>query len=127
MFSNNPFNEYSRLISFRIDWFDLLVVQVTLRSLLQYHNSKASILQLSVFCMVQLSYLYVTTGKTIALTIWTFVRKQSLLLNMLPGFVIAFHPRSKSLLMSWLQSPSAVNLEPPKIKAATVFIVSPSI
>ena len=94
LFSNNPFNEYSRLISFRIDWFDLLALQVTLKSLLQNHNSKASILQLSVFCRVHLSHLYTTTGKTIALTIWIFVRKQSLLLNMLPRFVIAFHPRS---------------------------------
>ena len=127
LFSNNSFNEYSRLISFRIDWFDLLALQVTFKSLLQNHNSKASILQLSVFCRVHLSHLYTTTGKTIALTIWIFVRKQSLLLNMLPRFVIAFHPRSNSLSILWLQSPSWAILEPKKIKPVTASTFSPYI
>src|SRR5574341_1092692 len=118
----------SGLISFRIDWFDLLAVQGTLKSLLQYHSSKASILQCSAFFMVQFSHPYMTTGKTIALTRWTFVGKvMSLLFNMLSGLVIAFLPRSKHLLISCLQSPSAVILEPPKIKSVIVFIVSPSI
>ena len=127
-FSISPSNEYSGLISFRIDWFELLAVQVTLKSLLQHHSSKASILQHSAFLMVQLSHAHMTTGKTIALTIWTFVGKvMSLLFNMLSRLVIAFHARSKHLLISWLQSPSAVILEPKKIKSVTVSIVSPSI
>ena len=102
-----PFHEYSGLISFRIDWLDILAVQGTLKSLLQHHRSKASILWLSAFFIVQLSHLYMTTGKTIALTRRTFVGKvMSLLFNMLSRFVIAFIPRSKHLLTSWLQSPS---------------------
>jgi len=102
-FSICPFDEYSRLISFRVDWFDLLAVQGTLKSLLQHHNLKASILQYLAFFMVQLSQLYVTIGETIALTVCTFVGKlMSLLFNMLPRFVIAFLPRSKHLLISWL-------------------------
>ena len=106
---------------------DLLAVQWTLKSLLQHHSSKASILQHSAFFTVQLSHPYLTTGKTIALTRWTFVGKvMSLLLNMLHWLVIAFLPRSKHLFISWLQSPSAVILEPPKIKSLTVSIVSPS-
>ena len=110
------------------DWFDLLAVQGTLKSLLQYHSSKASILWCSVFFMVQLSHPYKITGKTIALTIWTFVSKvMSLLFNALRRFVIAFLPRSKHLLISWLQSPSAVILELKKIKSVTISIVSPSI
>ena len=113
-FSISPSNEYSGLISFRIDWFDLLGVQRTLNSLLQYHSSKASILQHSAFFMVQLSHPYVTTGKTTALTREIFVGKvMSLLLNMLSRLIIAFLPRSKHLLILWLQSPSAVILEPP--------------
>ena len=120
-----PMNEYSGLISFRIYWLDLLVVQGTLKSLLQHHSSKASILQRSAFFVVQLSHPYMTTGKTIALTRWTFVDKvMSLLFNMLSRLVITFLPRSKRLLISWLQSPSAVILEPPKIKSATI---SPSV
>ena len=108
-----------------IDWFDLLAVQGTLKSLLQHHSSKASVLRYSAFFIVQLSHPYMTTGKTIALTRWTFVDKiMSLLFNMLPRLVITFLPRSKRLLISWLQSPSAVILEPPQIKSATV---SPSI
>ena len=111
-----------------MNWLDLLAVQGTLKSLLQYHSSKASILQCSVFFTVQLSHSYVTTGKTIALTRRTFVGKViSLLLNMLSRLVITFLPKSKRLLISWLQSPSAVNLEPPKIKSDTVSTVSPSI
>ena len=114
-FSISSSNEYSGLISFRIDWFDLLAVQVTLRSLLQHHSSKASILRRSAFFLVQLSHPYMTTGKTIALTRLTFVDKvMSLLFNMLYRLVIAFLPRSKRLLISWLQSPPAVILEPPK-------------
>ena len=110
-------------ISFRIDWFDLLVVQGTLRSLLQHHSSKTSILQHSVFFLVQLSHPYMTTGKTIALTRWTFVDKvMSLLFNMLSRLIIAFLPRSKRILISWMQSPYAVILEPPKIKSLTVSI-----
>ena len=110
-----------------MDWLDLLAVQVTLKSLLQHHSSKASILQLSAFFMVQLSHPYMTTGKTIALTRWTFVIKvMSLLFNMLSRLVIAFLPRSKCLLISWLQSPSAVILEPKKMKSLTVSTVSPS-
>ena len=117
-FSISPSNEYSGLISFKIDWFDLPAVQGTLRSLLQHHSSKASIVRLSAFFMVQLSHLYMTTGKTIALTIWPFVSKvMSLLFNTLSSFVIAFLPRSKHLLISWMQSPSAVILEPKKIKS----------
>ena len=116
------------MISFRIDWFDLLAVQRTLKSLLQHHNLKASVLQHSAFFIVQLSYSYMTTGKTIALTIQTFVRKMmSLLFNMLSRFVIAFLPRSKRLLISWLQLLSAVILEPKKIISVAVSIVSPSI
>ena len=115
----------SGLISFRMDWLDLLAVQGTLKSLFQHHCSKASILHHSAFFIVQFSHLYMTTGKTIALTRWTFFDKvMSLLLNMLSRLVITFLPRSKRLLISWLQSPSAVILEPPKIKPATV---SPSI
>ena len=113
--SLSPSNEYSGLISFRMDWLDLLAVQGTLKSLLQHHSSKASILQCSAFFMVQLSHPHMTTGKTKALTIWTFVGKiMSLLFNMLSRLVIAFLPRSKHLLISWLQSPSAVILEPKK-------------
>ena len=109
-------------------WLDLLAVQWTLKSLLQHHSSKASILRHSAFFIVQLSHPYMTTGKTIALTRWTFVCKgMSLLFNMLPRLVIVFLPRSKHLLTSWLQSPSAVILEPKKIKSVTVSIVSPSI
>ena len=120
--------QYSGLISFRIDWLDLLAVQGTLKIPLQHHSSKASILQFSAFFMVQLSHLYTTTGKTIVLTRWTFVGKiMSLLFNVLSRLVIAFLPRSKCLLISWLQSPSAVILEPKKIKSLTVSIVSPSI
>jgi len=114
-FSINPSNEYSGLISFRINWFDLLGVLGTHNSLLQHHSSKASILRCSAFLIVQLSHPYMTTGKTIALTRWTFVGKvMSLLFNMLSKLVIAFLPRSKRLLISRLQSPSAVILESPK-------------
>ena len=127
-FNISPSNEYSGLIPFRMDWFDLLAVQGTLKSLVQYHSSKASILQHSAFSMVQLSHPYMTTGKTTALTRWTFVNKiMSLLFNMLSRLVIAFLPRSKCLLISWLQSPSAVILEPKKIKSVIVSIVSPCI
>ena len=111
-----------------MDWFDLLAVQETLKSLLQHHSSKASILRSSVFFIVQFPHPYMTTGKTIALTRWTFVGKvMSLLFNMVPRLVIAFLSRSKHLLISWLQSPSAVILEPKKIKSVTVSLVSPSI
>ena len=114
-FSISPSNEHSGLISFRIDCLDFLAVQGTLKSLLQHHSSKASILQHLAFFMVQLSHLYTTTGNIIALTRWTFVSKvMSLLFNMMSRFVIALLPRSKHLLISWLQSPSAVILEPPK-------------
>ena len=124
-FSISPFNKYSGLISFRMDWFDLLAVQGTLKSLLQHHSSKASILQCSAFFIVQLSHPYMTTGKTIALTRRTFVDKvMSLLFNMPSRLVITFLSRSKHLLISWLQSPSAVILEARKIKSATVFTVS---
>ena len=127
-FSISPSNEYSGLISFRIDWLDLLAVQGTLKSLLQHHSSKASILQHSAFSIVQLSQPYISTGKTIALTRRTFVSKVvSLLFNMLSRLVIVFLPRSKRLLVSWLQSLSAVILEPPKIKSVTVSIFSRSI
>ena len=120
-FNISPSNEYSGLISFRTDWLDLLAVQGILKSFLQHHSSKASILWRSAFFIVQLSHLYMTTGKTIALTRWTFVGKvMSLLFNMLSRFVITFLPRSKHLLISWLQSPSAVILEPQKIKSVTV-------
>ena len=127
-FSVSPSNEYSGLISFRIDWFHLLAVKQNPKSLLQHHSSKASILQHSAFFMDQCSHLYLTTGKTVALTIQTFVGKvTSLRFNMPFRFVIAFLPRSKSLLISWLQSPSAMTLEPKTIKSVTVSIVSPSI
>ncbi|MDI3349835.1 hypothetical protein DCBHLPFO_00648 [Mycoplasmopsis arginini] len=127
-FSIIPSKEIPGLISFRMDWLDLLAVQGTLKSLLQHHSSKASILRHSAFFTVQLSHPYMTTGKTIALTRRTFVGKvMSLLLNMLSRLVITFLPRSKRLLISWLQSPSAVILEPPKIKSDTVSTVSPSI
>ena len=127
-FSISPSNEYSGLISFRMDWLDLLAVQGTLKSLLQHHSSKASILRHSAFFMVQLSYSYMTTGKAIALIRWTFVGKvMSLLFDTLPRLVITFLPRSKCRLISWLQSPSAVISEPKKIKSVTVSIVSPSI
>ena len=120
-----PSKEILGLISFRMDWLDLLAVQGTLKSLLQYHSSKASILQCSAFFTVQLSHPYMTTGKTIALTRWTFVGKViSLIFNILSRLVITFLPRSKRLLISWLQSPSAVILEPPKIKSDTVSTVS---
>ena len=126
-FSISPSNEHAGLISFRIDWFGLLAVQGTLRSLLQHHSFKASVLWCSTFFMVQLSYSYMTTGKVIALTTWTFVGKvMPLLFNVLSRLVITFLPRSKHLFISWLQSPSAVILEPKKIKAVTISIVSPS-
>ena len=121
-----PSNEYSGLISFRIDRPDLPAVHRTLKSLLQHHSSKASILQCSVFFMVQLSHLYMTTGKTIALTIWTFVSKvKSLLFTIFFRFVIGFLSRCKCLLIAWLQSPSSVILEPKKINSATVSTFSP--
>ena len=110
-FSISPSNEYSGLISFRIDWLDLLAIQGTLKSLLQHHSSKASTLQHTAFFTVQLSHPYMTTGKTIALTRQTFVGKVMSLFNMLSRLVITFLPRSKHLLISWLQSPSAVILE----------------
>ena len=115
-FSISPSSEYSELISFRMDWLDLLAIQRMLKSLLQHHSSKASILRWSAFFIVQLSHPYVTIGKTIALTRWTFLGKvMSQLFNMLSGLLITFLPRSKYLLFSWLQSPSAVILEPPKL------------
>ena len=121
-FNISPSSEYSGLISFRMDWLELLAVQGTLKSLLQHYSSKASILQHSAFFIVELSYPYMTTGKTIALTRWTFVdRVMSLLFNMLSRLVITFLPRSKHLLISQLQSPSAVILEPQKLKSVTVF------
>ena len=124
-FNISPSNEHRGLISFRMGWLDLLAVQGTLKSLLQHHSSKASILWRSAFFMVQLSYLYMTTGKAIALTRQTFVGKvMSLLLNIVSRLVITFLPMSKRLLVSWLQLPSAMTLEPPKIKSATA---SPSI
>ena len=126
--SISPSNEHPGLVSFRMDWLDLLAVQGTLKSLLQHHRSKASILQHSVFFTVQISHPYMTTAKTIALTRQTFVGKvMSLLLNMLSGLVITFLPRSERLLISWLQLPSAVILKPRKIKSDTVSTVSPSI
>ena len=125
-FSIIPYKEHPELISFRMDWLDLRAVQGTLKSLLQHHSSKASILQHSAFFTVQLSHPCTTTGKTIALARRTFVGKvMSLLFNMLSRLVITFLPRSKSLLISWLQSPSAVILEPRKIKSDTVSTVSP--
>ena len=124
----SPSNEHAGLISFRMDWLDVLAVQGTLKHLLQHHSSKASILQPSAFFIVQFSHPYLTTGKTIALTIGTFVGKvMSVLFNMLSRLVINFLPRSKHLLISWLQSPPTVILEPRKIKSATVSTVSPSI
>ena len=127
-FSISSSNEYSGLISFRMDWLDLLAVQGTLKILLQHHSSKATILQCLAFFMVELSHPYMTSGKTIALNIQIFGGKVSpLLFNMLSLFVIAFHPRSKCLLIAWLLSPSAVILEAKKIKFVTVSIVSPSI
>src|SRR5574337_618980 len=127
-FSISTSNEHPGLISFRMDWLDLLAVQGTLKSLLQHHSSKVSILRGSAFFTVQLSHPHMTTGKTIALTGQTFVGKvMSLLLNMLSSLVITLLPRSKCLLISWLQSPSAVILEPAKIKSLTVSIVSPSV
>ena len=127
-FNISPSKEHSELVSFRMDWLDLLAVQGTLKSLLQHHSSKASILRHSAFFTVQLSHPYMTTGKTIALTRQTFVGKvMSLLFNMLSRLVITFLPRSKRLLISWLQSPPAVILEPQKIKSDTVSPVSPSI
>ena len=127
-FGISPSNEYPGLISLRMDWLDLLAVQGTLKSLLQHHSSKASILWRSAFFTVQLSHPYMTTGKTIALTRQTFVGKViTLLFNMLSRLVITFFPRSKHLLILWLQSPSAIILEPKNIKSDTVSTVSPSI
>ena len=123
-----PSNEYSGLIFCRMDWLDCLAVQGTLKSLLQHHSSNASVLSHSAFFIAQLSHSYMTTGKTIALTRWTFLGKVMFLLySLLSRLVIAFLPRSKHLLFSWLQSPSAVILEPKKIKSVTVSTVSPSI
>ena len=128
-FNISPSNEHPGLIAYRMNWLDLLAVQGTLKSLLQHHSSKVSILHRSAFFIVQLSHPYMTTGKTIALTRRTFVGKvMSLLFNMLSRLVINFLPRSKRLLISWLRSPSAMILEPPpKIKSDTVSTVSPSI
>ena len=127
-FTISPSNEYSGLISFRMDWLDLLAVQGTLKSLLQHHSSKASILRRSAFFIVQLSNPYMTTGKTIASTRQIFGGKvMSLLFNMLSRLVITFLPGSRHLLISWLQSPSSVILEPKKINFVTISIVSPSI
>ena len=127
-FSIGPSNGYSGLMSFRIDWLDLLAVQGTLKSLFQHHSSKTSILQCSAFFIVQLSHPFLTTGKTIALTRWTFVGKvMSLHFNMLSRLVMTFLPRIKRLLISWLQSPSTVILELTKIKFVTVSSISPSI
>ena len=127
-FNISPSNEHPGLISLRMDWLDLLAVQGTLKSLLQHYSSKASILRCSAFFIVHLSHPYMTTGKIIDLTRWTFVGKvMSLLFNMLSRFFVTFLPRSKCLLISWLQSPSAVILEHKKIKFLTVSIVSPSI
>ena len=126
--SINPSNEYSELLFFRMDWLDLLEVQGTLNSLIQHHSSKTSILQHSAFFIVQLSHPYMTTGKTVALTRWTFVGKViSLLFNMLSRLVITFLPRGKHLLILWLQSPFILILKSKKIKSFTVFIVSSSI
>ena len=127
-FSISPSNEHSGLISFRIDRLALLAVQGTLKSLLQHHNSKASVLRLSAFFIVQVSDTYMTTVKTIALTSWTFVSKVICLFFNIPSrLVIVFPSRSKCILISWLQSSSAVIFEPPKIKSVTVSTVSPSI
>ena len=127
-FSISPSNEYSGLIFFEIDWLDLLAVQGTLKSLLQHHSSKASVVLHSAFLRVQLSHPYKRSGKTIDVARWTLVDKvMSLLFNMLSRLVITFLPRSKHLLISWLQSPSAVIFEPSKIKSVTVSTVSPSI
>ena len=127
-FSISPSNEHPGLIYFRMDWLDLLTGQETFKSLFQHHSSRASIFRCSAFFTVQLSHPYMTAGKTIALTRWTFVGKvMSLLFNRLFRLVITFLPRSKHLLISWLQLPSAVILEPPKIKSFTVSTVSPSI
>ena len=124
----SPSNEHPGLISFSMDWLDLLAVQGTLKSLFQHHSSKTSILRHSAFFTVQLSHPYMTTGKTIALTRRTFVDKvMSLLFNILSRLIIIFLPSRKRLLISWLQSPSAVILEPRKVKSATVYTVSPSI
>ena len=121
-FSISPSNEYLGLISLRMDWFDLLAARWILKSLLQCHSSKASILQCSAFFMVQVSHQYMTTGKSIDLTIWTLVGKvMSVFFNTVSRFFVAFLPRGRHLLISWLQSPSAVILEPRKIKSATVF------
>ena len=127
-FNISPTNEYPGLNSFTMDWLDLLAIQGTLKSLLQHHSSKASILRCSAFFIVQLSHPYLTTGKTIAMTRWTFVGKViSLLFNMLSSLVITFLPKSKHIFISWLQSPSAVIWESKnKIKSATVSTVSPS-
>ena len=127
-FSNSHSNEYSGLISFRMDWLDLFDVEGTLKSLLQHHSSKTLVFWCSAFFIVQLSHPHTTTGKTIAFARWIFVGKgMSLLLNMLSRLVITFLPRSKCLLILWLQSPSTVILESPKIKSVTVSTVSPSI
>ena len=127
-FSISPCNEHPGLISFRMDWLDLLVVQGSLNSLLQHDSSTASFLQCSAFFIVQLSYPYMTIEKSVSLTTWTFVGKvMSLLFNMLSRLVIAFLPRRKCLLISYLQSPSAVILEPKKINSVTVSIISPPI
>ena len=127
-FNISPSNEHPGLMSFRIDWLDLLAVQGTLKSLLQHHSSKASILQCSAFFIAQLSHPSMTTGKTIALTRWICVHKvMSLLFNMLSRLVITFLPRSKRLLISWPKSPSAVIWDPKKIQSVTVSTVSPSI
>ena len=127
-FSIIPSNEYSGLISFRMDWLDILAVKGTLKSLLQHHSSKESILWCSTFFIVQLSHPYINTGKTIALTRWTFVGKvMSLFFNMLSRLIITFLSRCKCLLISWLQSPSTLILEMPKIKSSTISTVSPSI
>ena len=127
-FSISPSNEHLGLISCRIEWLDFLTFHGTLKSLLQHHSSKASILWCSAFFIVQLSHPYMTTGKTIALIRWTFINiVMSLLFNMLSRLVIAFLPRSKCLSISWLQSPPAVILEPKKIKSVSIFIISPSI
>ena len=121
-FSISPSNEHSGLTSFRMDWLDLLTVQGTLKSLLQHHSLKVSVLWCSAFFMVQLSHPYMTTGKIIALAVWTFLSKvMCLLFNTLPRFFVAFLPRSKHLLISWLQSPSAVILEPKKVKYVHYF------
>ena len=128
IFSISPSSDYSRLISSRIDWFDLLAVQETLKSLLQYHSLKASILWCSAFFMVQLSHLYMTTGKTTAMTRWTYLGKvMSLLFNMLSRLVITFLPRSKCLLISWQQPLSSMILEHKEIKSITASTFSPSI